>query len=182
MLESTPSGIRVRFTPSEIGDYEIDVTYRNLAIAEGNNILHCIEDPVPGPSHADAEYVVSRTLSPRPDLVEVSGVGLGPIFAQAPTSVIIDTRSAGFGDIDLFVDGPTRTTIHCVDNRDGTLTMNYVPKVAGLYFIRVMFDHEHITGSPFQVVVLPQILLHPEIESPESSFSGSSSHRTTPVV
>ncbi|CAI4224415.1 unnamed protein product [Auanema sp. JU1783] len=185
IIESTESGVRVRFTPSEIGDYKIDVTYQDLPVPGFTPVyMHSV---APGPSGmptgarsqiAEAEYVVSRTGPARPDLVVVSGPGLGPVVAQYSTSVTIDTSSAGFGDIDLFVDGPTRTPVHCVDNQDGTLTMHYVPKVPGLYWLRVMFDDEHIPGSPFQIMaVAPLIpspsLLQAEREATESSFSGS---------
>ncbi|PIO71245.1 Filamin/ABP280 repeat protein [Teladorsagia circumcincta] len=183
-IESTETGFRVWFTPSEIGDYSISVTYRDLPVG-APYLLHSVPDG----NKAEAEYVVSRTGPPRADLVTITGPGLGPVVAQRSTHVSIDTTSAGFGDIDLFVDGPTRTPIHCVDNHDGTLTMYYVPPTPGVYFLRVMFDSSHIAGSPFQVLAVPAILassLTPEHGISESSFtsmsSGSSTPKTTPCA
>ena len=191
IIESTPKGLRVRFTPSEVGDYRISVTYQDVPIESSPFLMHSVPEAVGDHNCAEAEYVVSRSGPARPDLVVVTGPGLGPVIAQCSTHVIIDTTAAGFGDIDLFVDGPTRTPLHCTDNQDGTLTMYYVPKIPGLYYLRVMFDQKHIPGSPFQVVAVSPLLttpslLHPERDKTESPFtslsSGSSSHRTTPVV
>ncbi|KAK6026237.1 Filamin/ABP280 repeat protein [Ostertagia ostertagi] len=183
-IESTETGFRVWFTPSEIGDYSISVTYRDLPVG-APYLLHSVPDG----NKAEAEYVVARTGPPRADLVTVTGPGLGPVIAQRSTHVSIDTTSAGFGDIDLFVDGPTRTPIHCVDNHDGTLTMYYVPQTPGVYFLRVMFDSSHIAGSPFQVLAVPAILapsLTAEHDISEGSFTsmsnGSSTPKTTPCA
>lgn len=86
-------------------------------------------------------------------MVRVSGPGLGPMVnSSQSTHVLIDATLAGFGNIDVFVDGPTRTPIHCIDNNDGTCSMYYVPCLAGIYWIRVMFDGQHVPGSPFQVI------------------------------
>lgn len=74
--------------------------------------------------------------------------------ATLDAQVYIDASLAGLGDIDLYVDGPTRTPIHCVDNHNGTCVMNYVPRVAGMYWLRVLFDGRHVTGSPFQVIIM----------------------------
>ncbi|VDO69600.1 unnamed protein product [Haemonchus placei] len=184
IIESTETGFRVWFTPSEIGDYTISVTYRDLSIG-APYLLHSVPDG----NTAEAEYVVARSGPPRADLVTVTGPGLGPVIVQRSTHVSIDTTSAGFGDIDLFVDGPTRTPIHCVDNHDGTLTMYYVPQTPGVYFLRVMFGSNHIAGSPFQVIAVPAMLassLTAEHEISESSFtslsSGSSTPKTTPCA
>ena len=147
LIESTPAGFRVLFTPSEIGDYTISVTYEDLPIDNSPFLVHS----VPPGNGAEAEYVVSRSGPPRAEFVRVSGPGLGPVVATRSTHVHIDASRAGFGNIDLFVDGPTRTPIHCVDNHDGTCSMYYVPRVPGLYWLRVMFEEKHVPGSPFQV-------------------------------
>ncbi|CAB3406891.1 unnamed protein product [Caenorhabditis bovis] len=181
-IESTPSGFRVRFTPSEVGDYSIDVTYQDIPIDDSPFKMQAVEEELDGDremgSLAEAEYVVSGLGPPRADLVEVSGPGLGPLVAQRPTYVIIDTTNAGFGDIDVFVDGPMKTPLHCVDNQEGALKMCFTPKTPGLYYLRVMFDNQHVPGSPFQIVAVASLLASPSMlseraESPYSSISSN---------
>ncbi|CAI5447621.1 unnamed protein product [Caenorhabditis angaria] len=181
IIESTPTGFRVRFTPSEIGNYRIDVTYQDIPIEKSPFTLTSIpgeqEEQNGSGELAEAEYLVSGSGPPRADLVTVSGPGLGPLVSQRPTFVLIDTTNAGFGDIDVYVDGPNRTPLHCVDNQDGILKMCFTPKTAGLYYLRVMFDNEHVPSSPFQIVaVSPPLLDTPGIsERSESPFSSISS-------
>lgn len=151
IIESTPTGFRVRFTPSEIGDYTIDVTYEDYPI--DTFLLHSVTPFDENASSAEAEYLVTASGPPQAELVRVTGPGLGPIVNSCrSTTVHIDARKAGFGNIDVFVDGPTRTPIHCIDNHDGTCSMYYVPVLTGIYYLRVMFDGRHVPGSPFQVI------------------------------
>lgn len=204
IIESTPTGFRVRFTPSEVGNYTIDVTYQDIPIEKSPFSLLSVdpnqpegssgtlEDVQPSNSSTDpgestlaeAEYVVFGSGPPNADLVTVTGPGLGPLVAQRPTYVSIDTTNAGFGDIDVYVDGPTKTPLHCVDNQDGILKMCFTPKTPGLYYLRVMFDNEHVPGSPFQIVAVAALLGSPSLlgadqrgktESPFSSISSGSS-------
>ncbi|CAI2350258.1 unnamed protein product [Caenorhabditis sp. 36 PRJEB53466] len=194
IIESTPTGFRVRFTPSEVGNYTIDVTYQDIPIEKSPFTLQSVEpetdfEAPSGSTLAEAEYVVFGSGPPRADLVTVSGPGLGPLVAQRSTYVLIDTTNAGFGDIDVYVDGPTKTPLHCVDNQDGILKMCFTPKTAGLYYLRVMFDNEHVPGSPFQIVAVAALLGSPSLlgadqrsktESPYSSISSGSSSTPNP--
>lgn len=201
IIESTPTGFRVRFTPSEVGNYTIDVTYQDIPIERSPFTLQSVEGPKnqddseildgenqenPGDrTLAEAEYLVFGSGPPCADMVTVSGPGLGPLVAQRSTYVSIDTTNAGFGDIDVYVDGPTRTPLHCVDNQDGILKMSFTPKQPGLYYLRVMFDNEHVPGSPFQIVAVAALLGNPldqrsKTESPYSSISSGSSSTPNP--
>ncbi|GMR46036.1 hypothetical protein PMAYCL1PPCAC_16231, partial [Pristionchus mayeri] len=129
----------------------------------------------------EAEYVVSATGPPRAELVRVFGPGLGTVPATLDAQVYIDASLAGLGDIDLYVDGPTRTPIHCVDNHNGTCVMNYVPRVPGMYWLRVLFDGRHVTGSPFQIIAVPPLMAgggSSTLSDLDSNFSLSSGSST----
>jgi len=53
------------------------------------------------------------------------------------------------GGLSLAVEGPSKAEIHCVDNKDGTCSVSYLPTVAGEYSIIIKFADQHIAGSPF---------------------------------
>ena len=53
------------------------------------------------------------------------------------------------GGLALAVEGPSKAEIHCVDNKDGTCSVNYLPTVPGEYSIIIKFADQHIIGSPF---------------------------------
>lgn len=159
LIEPTPSGFRVRFTPSEVGNYTIEVTYEDIPIDDSPFTVHSVpplnETATPNGIVAEAEYVVSAAGPAQAELVTVTGPGLGTVLAARSTHVLIDAKRAGFGNIDLFVDGPAKTPIHCIDNHDGTCSMFYEPLVPGVYYLRVMFDDCHVPGSPFKILAQP---------------------------
>uniref|UniRef100_A0A915C7H0 Calponin-homology (CH) domain-containing protein n=1 Tax=Parascaris univalens TaxID=6257 RepID=A0A915C7H0_PARUN len=159
LIEPTPSGFRVRFTPSEVGNYTIEVTYEDIAIDDSPFTVHSVpplnETATPNGIVAEAEYVVSAAGPAQAELVTVTGPGLGTVLAARSTHVLIDAKRAGFGNIDLFVDGPAKTPINCIDNHDGTCSMFYEPLVPGVYYLRVMFDDCHVPGSPFKILAQP---------------------------
>ena len=49
----------------------------------------------------------------------------------------------------MAVEGPSKAEITCVDNKDGTCSVSYLPTAPGEYTITVKFDDENIPGSPF---------------------------------
>ena len=53
------------------------------------------------------------------------------------------------GGLALAVEGPSKAEIHCVDNKDGTCSVSYLPTVAGEYSVIIKFADQHIPGSPF---------------------------------
>lgn len=53
------------------------------------------------------------------------------------------------GGLDMAVEGPSKAEISCIDNKDGTCTVTYLPTLPGDYNILVRYNDKHIAGSPF---------------------------------
>ena len=68
----------------------------------------------------------------------------------------VNTRDAGYGGLGLSIEGPSKAEINCVDNEDGTCTVDFVPTEPGDYTIHVRFADEEIPGSPFTCNVVPK--------------------------
>lgn len=63
---------------------------------------------------------------------------------------VADVRSFGdTGGLALAVEGPSKAEINCVDNKDGTCSVSYLPTFAGEYSVIIRFADQHIAGSPF---------------------------------
>lgn len=58
------------------------------------------------------------------------------------------------GGLDLAIEGPSKAEIHCVDNKDGTCSVSYLPTLPGDYHILVKYNDEHIPGSPFTAKII----------------------------
>jgi len=65
---------------------------------------------------------------------------------KKPQTFTIETRGAGQGGVGLSVVGPTEPKIGCVDNHDGTLTVEYLPDSVGSYEIAVTFAEQPVPG------------------------------------
>lgn len=66
-----------------------------------------------------------------------------------PGNFIISTKGAGAGGLSLAVEGPSKAEISCHDNKDGTVSVSYLPTAPGEYKISVKFGDKHIKGSPY---------------------------------
>ena len=49
--------------------------------------------------------------------------------------------------------GPSKPSIEFKDNKDGSVEVNYVPKVGGDYKIHVSYEDKPVKGSPFYLKV-----------------------------
>lgn len=65
--------------------------------------------------------------------------------------VLYSLRILGFclGGLSLAVEGPSKAEISCHDNKDGTVSVSYLPTAPGEYKISVKFGDKNIKGSPF---------------------------------
>ncbi len=62
------------------------------------------------------------------------------------------------GGLDLAIEGPSKAEINCVDNKDGTCTVSYMPMLPGDYNILVRYNDKHIAGSPFTARITGTLL------------------------
>uniref|UniRef100_A0A8C4YNN5 Filamin B n=1 Tax=Gopherus evgoodei TaxID=1825980 RepID=A0A8C4YNN5_9SAUR len=69
--------------------------------------------------------------------------------SNKPSNFTIVTEDAGEGGLDLAIEGPSKAEISCIDNKDGTCTVTYLPTLPGDYSILVKYNDKHIPGSPF---------------------------------
>lgn len=127
-------GYVVDFTPNELGDYLLNISFGGAPISHLPYRLRCL-------AATNANKV--RAFGP--------GLEGGSVGCQA--QFVIDTRGAGQGGLGVTVEGPSEAALHCRDNGDGTCSVAYLPTVAGEYFINITFNDEPVCGSPFVAVI-----------------------------
>ena len=66
-----------------------------------------------------------------------------------PGNFNISTKDVGPGGLSLSIEGPGKAAISCHDNKDGTISVSYLPTDPGEYKIGVKFGGKHIRGSPY---------------------------------
>lgn len=62
------------------------------------------------------------------------------------------------GGLDLAIEGPSKAEISCIDNKDGTCTVTYLPTLPGDYSILVKYNDKHIPGSPFTAKITGRVV------------------------
>lgn len=86
-------------------------------------------------------------------LVTAYGPGLTHGVCGEACNFTISTKNAGSGGLSLAVEGPSKADIGCNDNKDGTVSVSYLPLAPGEYKVSVKYADKHIAGSPFAAKV-----------------------------
>uniref|UniRef100_A0A8D2Q2K2 Filamin B n=2 Tax=Varanus komodoensis TaxID=61221 RepID=A0A8D2Q2K2_VARKO len=129
IVDNKDGTVTVRYAPVEVGLHEMHIKYM------GN---HIPESPL--------QFYVNY---PNSGNVTAYGPGLVYGVANKPATFTIVTEDAGEGGLDLAIEGPSKAEISCIDNKDGTCTVTYLPTLSGNYNILVKYNDKHIPGSPF---------------------------------
>ncbi|XP_020895536.2 filamin-A, partial [Exaiptasia diaphana] len=99
-------------------------------------------------------------IDPIPSKVKVFGPGIQPtgvkVGMRAPFTV--DTRGAGDGELDVFVEGPLgEEKVDIKNKQDGTYECVYHPQKFGQYVVTVTWSAVQVPKSPFHVKVAPAV-------------------------
>ncbi|KAM9362097.1 filamin B a [Symphorus nematophorus] len=121
--------VTVQYSPTEAGLHEMHIKY---------NGTHIPESPL--------QFYVNHASSPN---VTAYGPGLSYGVANKTATFTVFTEDASEGGLDLAIEGPSKAEISCVDNKDGTCSVSYLPTLPGDYNILVKYNNDHIAGSPF---------------------------------
>ncbi|XP_072136559.1 filamin-B isoform X1 [Mobula birostris] len=129
IIDNHDGTVTVKYAPTEAGLHEMHIKYN------GN---HIPESPL--------QFFVNYGGSG-----QVSAYGPGLVYGVANklATFTIITEDAGEGGLDLAIEGPSKAEISCIDNKDGTCTVSYLPTLPGDYSIIVKYNEKHIPGSPF---------------------------------
>ena len=89
--------------------------------------------------------------------IKVYGEHLKNGFVNQENQFVIDTRNAGFANLNLAIEGPEDCEMSCVDNEDGTFLCKYKPEVAGTYKIDIKFGNKDVPGNVFEANVVDKV-------------------------
>lgn len=152
-IVNTADGFLVNFTPTQIGEYLLFVTFCGTPLLTEPYLLKCLKES-------------------DPNKVFAMGPGLHSGIVSEPAEFMIDTRAAGQGGLGVTVEGPCECRLSCTDNGDGTCNTAYWPTECGDYTVNITFNNQHIRGSPFQAIIYPM----PNLEQIKVSGAGIELH------
>ncbi|XP_017885701.1 filamin-A isoform X4 [Ceratina calcarata] len=130
VIEDNRDGtVSIRYDPREEGQHELSVKFNGEHV-QGSPFKFHVDSLASG-------YVTAY------------GPGLVYGVCGEPGNFTITTKGAGAGGLSLAVEGPSKAEISCHDNKDGTISVSYLPTAPGEYKIAVKFGDKHIKGSPY---------------------------------
>ena len=129
-------GVGIQFVPTVSGDYII-----SAEDDKGSSIPGCPCKIAVGQKPADPTKVGV--------LDEDMAVFDSPIPFGQPARFRISTVDAGPGTLNITSKGPGKATVKVFDNKDGTYTCDFTPNIAGKYHIDILWNDNHIKGSPY---------------------------------
>ncbi|XP_043802401.1 filamin-A isoform X4 [Apis laboriosa] len=130
VIEDNHDGtVSIRYDPREEGQHELSVKFNGEHV-QGSPFKFHVDSLASG-------YVTAY------------GPGLIYGVCGEPGNFNISTKDAGAGGLSLSVEGPSKAEISCHDNKDGTISVSYLPTAPGEYKIGVKFGDKHIRGSPY---------------------------------
>lgn len=143
IIESSPKTYTIRFVPKESGEHTIYVRFKSGRKKDipGSPFKVFVEAPVWGGA---AKCVAA-------------GPGLERGVVNHPGEFTVWTRDAGPGGLAIAIEGPAKSEIKCTDNGDGSCNISYLPTTPGEYTVHIRFADEDIPGSPFKVIVSPEV-------------------------
>ncbi|CAG5037509.1 unnamed protein product [Parnassius apollo] len=134
VIEDNRDGtVSIKYDPREEGVHELYVKYNGEHV-QGSPYKFHVDSIASG-------YVTAY------------GPGLISGVSGEPSQFTISTKGAGSGGLTMAVEGPSKAEITCHDNKDGTVSVSYLPTAPGEYKVSVRFGDRHIKGSPFTAKV-----------------------------
>ena len=136
-LTTDDSGdVGIQFVPTVSGDYIISAENEGGASLPGCPCKVTVGQKPADPTKVgilDDDMSVFNTQIP---------------FGQ-PARFRISTVDAGPGTLNITSRGPGKATVKVFDNKDGTYTCDFTPSIAGKYHIDILWNDNHIKGSPY---------------------------------
>lgn len=132
IISHNNEAFRILYTPFEAGRHTIELSYDNA--------------PVPG-----SPFVITVKSGCDPSRCKAFGTGLQGGFMNQKAKFTVSTREAGVGGLSFAIEGPSEAKMSCIDNRDGSCDVEFLPTEPGVYDVSIRFADKHIPGSPFKI-------------------------------
>lgn len=109
------------------------------------------------PPYAGSPFTMKICGAPDASKVRVYGPGIeAGVLALYQSRFVCDTKGAGAGQLTVRIRGPKgafRVEMQRENNKDRTILCKYDPTEPGDYRIEVRWSGDHVTGSPFLVMI-----------------------------
>lgn len=131
IVDNRDGTVKISYEPKEIGQHEISLRYNDEPIDESPVVFF-----------VDAVGSAKKKIT-------AYGPGLTHGLVGETCKFTINTGGLGSSKLSVTAEGPSKVAVSLNDNKDGTITVSYVPLISGEYSIKISFDGKQVVGSPF---------------------------------
>ena len=163
-ITPTPGGFLVRFTPLETGQYLVRVLLNSCHIYGSPFPVEVLPIPILPEEEEVAEQLEALFTEEEQMANSVRAFGPGlrtTALVNHIAEFIVDLKpvtashgSSASSKVQVIVDGPCETKIHCKDNHDNTCSVAFMPNQVGAYEVSVLYNGYHIDESPFAIQII----------------------------
>lgn len=125
------------YTPTQPGDYKLSVTFGGKHI----------------PGSPFAIKVTGEGIKGDATKVKLLGNAYKEGKSGSMNEFQVDTKEAGFGKVQVSVQGPAKCELKCENVKTSLFSVGYKPTEPGTYQLSVRFSGDHVPGSPFIIKV-----------------------------
>ena len=87
--------------------------------------------------------------------VKVDGPALFQPVCDEPTYFVVDMTESGPGSLGFGIKGPSKVELKPRDIGNGTVKVDFIPRVPGEYTIEVMYNDKPLSTGPIKTTALP---------------------------
>jgi len=92
------------------------------------------------------------------DWITLEGEAMTLGYVNVPNTFKINMAGMNPSKLMLSMEGPAKAEVSLATQRDGTVDCTYKTHIEGDYTINIMFDEEHVVGSPLKPKVKGELI------------------------
>ena len=140
--EKDPHVFDISYTPAVPGLHILELLWSEKTIP-GSPLYLCVEkEEVLLEREIKGSFQGTRRLSVLKEFRRTQKFG-------DPVQFHLSTIHAGTGSLRFSCTGPGKAEVKVIDNKDGVYSCEFRPTVAGKYQLNILWNEEHIKGSPY---------------------------------
>ncbi|XP_003388797.1 PREDICTED: filamin-A-like [Amphimedon queenslandica] len=152
-IVSADKTLRVESKIEDLNNKTYGVTYTVPVEGEYLITVKFYGKPIPG-----CDFKVTAFPAPDASKCRVYGPAMHPNalhFRGRPLELFVDTKNAGYGELQAVVQGPKKTSpkIFIADDNDGIYSLKIETKLSGWHRINIWWGQVHIPLSPIDIKV-----------------------------
>ena len=152
-IVSSNQSMRVESKIEDLNNKTYGVTYTVPVVGQYLITVKFYGNPIPG-----CDFKLTAYPPPNASKCRIYGPAMHPNalhFRGRPLELYVDTKSAGYGELQAVVQGPKKSSpkLFVADDEEGIYSLRIDTKLSGWYRINIWWEQVHVPLSPINIRV-----------------------------